>query len=253
MPDNIKVLLVDDNPMVLALLQRAVAPMASVVLANNGAEALQKAAEEPPDLIISDFHMPDIDGRKLLDTLRSKPATARIPVVLAAGRSDLAERLKPLRDVVEGFLEKPFFVGEAAAQIKRILDKIALEKMTRDAPDASVVRGSLGQMNVIDLLQSLELGRKTCGLSLTKEGEQCQLFFNEGQINHATYGALTGDDAVYKALTWMEPTGNFQIDFSAASSEQTTTRSTQGLLMEGLRLLDEANRDSSEQDNDSHA
>jgi len=42
-------------------------------------------------------------------------------------------------------------------------------------------------------------------------------------------------------LTWT--TGNFSIDFSGSSAEQTVTRSTQGLLMEGMRLLDEANRD----------
>jgi hypothetical protein len=40
--------------------------------------------------------------------------------------------------------------------------------------------------------------------------------------------------------------GNFQIDFEASSAETTTTRSTQGLLMEGLRMLDEANRDAEE-------
>jgi hypothetical protein len=46
---------------------------------------------------------------------------------------------------------------------------------------------------------------------------------------------------VYKVLTWTS--GNFKIDFAGSSSEHTTTRSTQGLLMEGLRLLDESSRD----------
>jgi hypothetical protein len=96
-------------------------------------------------------------------------------------------------------------------------------------------------MNVIDLLQSLELGRKTCSLTLTNGDDQCELFFSEGQINHGVYADLKGDDAVYKVLTWTG--GNFQIDFEGQSPEQTITRSTQGLLMEGLRRLDEANRD----------
>jgi hypothetical protein len=145
---------------------------------------------------------------------------------------------------VEDFVEKPFFLKEAVARVKRVLDKIALEKMAKDAPGETVLRGSLAQMNVIDLLQSLELGRKTCSLALTNAGERCELYFNEGQINHGVYGELRGDDAVYKVLTWT--TGNFQIDFEGQSSEQSITRSTQGLLMEGLRLLDEANRDTEE-------
>jgi hypothetical protein len=99
-------------------------------------------------------------------------------------------------------------------------------------------------MNVIDLLQSLELSRKTCRLVLTNADDRCELFFTEGQINHGVYAALSGDEAVYKVLTWQD--GNFQIDFTSSSTEQTITRSTQGLLMEGLRLLDEANRDASE-------
>ena len=57
-------------------------------------------------------------------------------------------------------------------------------------------------------------------------------------------GGVNGDQAVYKVLAWTE--GTFEIDFSRSSSEHTTTRSTQGLLMEGLRLIDEANRDAEE-------
>jgi hypothetical protein len=72
------------------------------------------------------------------------------------------------------------------------------------------------------------------------------LFFTDGQLRHAVYGNLRGDDAVYKVLAWTD--GNFQIDFTGRSTEQTTTRSTQGLLMEGLRLLDEARKDTEEED-----
>jgi hypothetical protein len=123
-----------------------------------------------------------------------------------------------------------------------VVDKIALEKMTR--PGDSVVRGNLQQMNTMDLFQSLELGHKTCRLTLTNDGERCDVFFGDGQITHATYGPVRGDDAVFKLLAWTQ--GTFEIDFSGSSSEQSTTRSTQGLLMEGLRLLDEANRDAEE-------
>ena len=49
-------------------------------------------------------------------------------------------------------------------------------------------------------------------------------------------GSLVGDAAVYKVLSWTG--GNFQIDFEGRSKERSTTLSTQGLLMEGLRLLD---------------
>jgi DNA-binding response OmpR family regulator len=188
--------------------------------------------------------MPGMDGRQLVEKLKDRAATARLPIILMATKADQNEKLKIVEDKVEDFLEKPFFVKEATARIKRIVDRIALEKMAKEAPGEGTLRGTLQQMNVIDLLQSLELSRKTCRLTLTTNDDRCELFFSEGQINHATYGDLSGDDAVYKVLTWQD--GNFQIDFTLSSTEQTITRSTQGLLMEGLRLLDEANRDASE-------
>jgi CheY-like chemotaxis protein len=244
MPANVKVLVVDDNPMVLGLLRRALAPLATVTTACDGADALLHAVQDPPDLVVTDYQMPTMDGRQLLEKLKARPETARTPVILAASKADLAERLRPLQGAVEDFLEKPFFIADATAQLKRVIDKIALEKMARAAPDETVFRGSLAQMNVIDLLQSLELGRKTCSLILTSDADRCEAFFTEGQITDAVYGPVRGDEAIYKVLTWTG--GNFMIDFEGRSSEQTTTRSTQGLLMEGLRLLDEANRDSEE-------
>jgi len=117
-----------------------------------------------------------------------------------------------------------------------------LEKLAKSAPSDGVLRGSLLQMNVIDLVQSLEMGRKSCALTLTNQDEKCEMYFVEGQVTHAAYGSQTGDAAVFKVLRWTD--GNFQVNFEGKTTQQTTTLNTQGLLMEGLRLLDESQRDS---------
>ncbi len=244
MPANIQIMLVDDNPMVLGMLRQALAPMGQLTVAEDGADAMLKAIEAPPDLIISDFAMAGMDGRQLLTKLKGRSQTARVSFILMASKGDIGEKLKPLQDQVEDLIEKPFFLKDTVSRIKRVIDKILLEKMAREAPSDGALRGSLAQINVIDLLQSLELGKKSCSLVLTNNGDRCEMFFADGQINHAVYDALKGDDAVYKVLAWTG--GNFQIDFNGKSSEQTCTRSTQGLLMEGLRLLDEANRNTEE-------
>src|SRR5579885_1001536 len=150
------------------------------------------------------------------------------------------------RRTVDDFVEKPFFLKEATRRIKRVIDKIALEKMTKAAPSDGVLRGSLAQMNVIDLMQSLEMGRKSCLLSLTRDDEKCGVYFKDGQVVHAVYGELKGDPAVFKVLRWTG--GNFQLDFEGKTTESSTQLNTQGLLMEGLRLLDESNRDAGERD-----
>jgi len=241
MQSNVKVLLVDDNPMVLAMLRDAIAPMARVSTAGDGADALLKAVEDTPDLLVSDFRMPGMDGRQLVEKLRSRSTTSGISVILLATKSDISEKLSIQDHTADDFVEKPFFLREATQRIKRMIDRIALEKMSKSSSSDGVVRGSLAQMNVIDLVQSLEMGRKSCLLTLTKDDDKCEMYFREGHVPHATYGSLSGDAAVFKVLKWAG--GSFQINFEGKTNQQTTTLNTQGLLMEGLRLLDEEKRD----------
>ena len=139
---------------------------------------------------------------------------------------------------MEDLLEKPFFLKDAVRRVKRVVDRIALEKLAK-APTAAdgVLRGSLAQMNVIDLVQSLEMGRKSCLLTMINGDDRCEIYFSQGQAKHAAYGATLGDEAVFKVLRWTE--GNFEIDFTKNTAQETTTLNTQGLLMGGLRLLDE--------------
>jgi len=242
MANQVKLLLVDDNPMVRGMLQQALTPLAEVAASGDAADALLKAVDDPPDLLVVDFRMPGMDGRQLIEKLKSRPATANFSAILMATKADIAERLSP-QDAADDYLEKPFFLKEATRRIKRTVDRIALEKLAKTAPsDDGVVRGNLSQMNVIDLMQSLEMGRKSCQLTLNNEGDRCEVFFAEGQVKHATYGSLVGDEAVFKVLRWSG--GNFELNFDGKTDKQTTQLNTQGLLMEGLRLLDEAQRDS---------
>src|SRR5580658_5752374 len=243
MANDVKLLLVEDNPMVLGMLQQALSPLAAVTAASESADALLKAVDDPPDLVVCDYRLPGMDGRQLIEKLKSRPKTANFSAVLMANKADIAERLSP-QDAADDYLEKPFFLREAVRRIKRMIDRIALEKMAKTAPSDGVVRGNLAQMNVIDLMQSLEMGRKSCQLSLSNEGDNCEVFFVEGQVKHATYGSLVGDEAVFKVLRWTG--GNFQLNFEGKTDKETTQLNTQGLLMEGLRLLDESQRDGGE-------
>ena len=93
MATNIKLLVVDDNPMVLGMLQQALAPLAKVTVASDSADALLKAVDDAPDLVVCDYRMPGMDGRQLVEKLKSRPATANFSSVLMANKADIAERL----------------------------------------------------------------------------------------------------------------------------------------------------------------
>ena len=68
--------------------------------------------------------------------------------------------------------------------------------------------------------------------------QSCELYFAAGQCKDARLGKLEGDPAVFEAIGWTD--GEFEIDFAASSDRTNTTRSTTGLLMEAMRLMDEA-------------
>jgi CheY-like chemotaxis protein len=238
---GLKILVVDDNPTILKLVMRSLDKCGELLTATDGADALMKAIELKPDLIISDYSMPVMDGRALFEKLRARKETQGIPFVFLASQQEIDEHLRMVVDGVEEYFVKPFFVRDLAEQAHRITTRLHQARMEKLGARGGMVAGRLSEMSLIDWMQSLEQGRKTCVLIVRNGTDECFLYFDEGQVTHATYGALTGDQAVFKVLTWTD--GDWELDFSKTTTEHTTTMPTQGLMMEGLRLLDEASRD----------
>lgn len=240
---TVKLLLAEDNPMVRDLVAKGLEPFCEVTLANDGADALLKVIDEPPDVILCDYKMPGLNGRQLFEKLRGREGTRHIPFLFMASRSDIEERLRPLIEGAEDFIAKPFLLKDLVRSAKKVVDRLLLEKLQKQASRPGVIQGRLEEMSMIDLMQSLEMGQKSCRLQVRKGGEKAELYFTGGQCRDAKLKDLSGDDAVFKIILWTE--GEFEIDFNAAnaSTATTTTRSTTGLLMEAMRLMDEANRD----------
>jgi response regulator RpfG family c-di-GMP phosphodiesterase len=238
---DVQVLIVDDNPMIRDLMCRGMESYCAVISSGDGADALLKSVDNPPDLIISDFRMPGLDGRQLFEKLRSRENTRNIPFVFVASRGDIEEKLRPaVGGGVEDFIPKPFFVADLVRQVKKIVDRLHLEKMQKHASRPGVIQGRLEEMSVTELMQSLEMGQKTCRLRLRRGGEQAEMYFNMGQCKHAQLGATEGDAVAYQVIGWLD--GEFEIEFGATSDRETTTLSTTGLLMEAMRLMDESNQ-----------
>lgn len=237
---SVHVLIVDDNPTIRDLMCRGMESHCAVVSATDGADALLKSVDNPPDLIVSDFRMPGLDGRQLYEKLRGRESTRNIPFVFVASRGDIEEKLRPAVGIgVEEFIPKPFFIADLVRQVKKIVDRLHLEKMQKRASRPGVIQGRLEEMSVTELMQSLEMGQKTCRLKLRRNGDEAELYFNGGQCKHAQSGGTEGDTVAYQVIGWLD--GEFEIEFGVTSDRESTTQSTTGLLMEAMRLMDEAN------------
>jgi CheY-like chemotaxis protein len=103
MQAGLKILIVDDNPTILKLICKTLEKAGELVTATDGADALMKAIEVRPDLIISDYSMPVMDGRALYEKLRARPETQNIPFVFVASQKEIDERLRSVVEGVEDF------------------------------------------------------------------------------------------------------------------------------------------------------
>ena len=118
------ILIADDEPHLLQIVAYTVRKTgAAVQLAVNGQECVELAILHTPDLIISDFQMPVLDGLQACIRLRDNPATARIPVLMLTARGHrLSKAELALTQIVE-LLPKPFSAGDLTAKIQTILNR----------------------------------------------------------------------------------------------------------------------------------
>jgi signal transduction histidine kinase len=113
-----RLLIADDNADMRCYLQRLLQPQWQVEVCTNGVEALAAVERHPPDMIVSDVMMPQLDGFGLLAALRASPATRDIPFMLLSARAGEEARLEGLRAGADEYLVKPFSGRELAARIE---------------------------------------------------------------------------------------------------------------------------------------
>ncbi len=95
-----------------------------VELASNGAEALEKAADAIPDLILMDVRMPRMTGYQACEALKENPDTRDIPVVFLSAKGQESEIQEGLEVGAMEYILKPFAPDELTAQVHRILQEI---------------------------------------------------------------------------------------------------------------------------------
>jgi len=123
------ILLADDNADMREYLRNLLSTFCEVRTTPNGNAALHSAREYPPDLILSDVMMPELDGFELLKQLREDERTADIPVILLSARAGEESRAEGLGAGADDYLSKPFSARELLARVKSQLN---MARMRRD-------------------------------------------------------------------------------------------------------------------------
>ena len=112
-----RLLLVDDSSDMREYLQRLLSPSYQVETASNGKQALQMALSSPPDIVLSDIMMPELDGVSLLNALRRNQSTSSVPVILLSARAGEESLSEGMEAGADDYLIKPFSANELRARI----------------------------------------------------------------------------------------------------------------------------------------
>jgi twitching motility two-component system response regulator PilH len=113
-----KILVVDDSAVDLKNLERIVSDAgASVITASSGEEALAKARQSQPQLVLMDVNMPGLDGYSTARQLAADPATKGIPVVFVTSKDQKADRVFAQMLGAKGFVTKPYTAADILATL----------------------------------------------------------------------------------------------------------------------------------------
>jgi two-component system, OmpR family, alkaline phosphatase synthesis response regulator PhoP len=119
MADTFRALIIDDDPDLLRLVQRTLEFTAGwdVTTAGSGAAGIELARRAPPDVILVDVMMPEMDGYEVCRRLKADPATGTVPIVLLTARRDL-NQARLAETGAAGVVLKPFQPDELASQVR---------------------------------------------------------------------------------------------------------------------------------------
>ncbi len=119
-----KILLVEDNPATMEVMQQELEVLGyDVAIAKDGAEAVEMAGSELPDLIIMDMLMPKMDGSEATSRIRKNPKTQAIPILAATAKALPEDRDKCLASGCDDYLAKPFSYRELHDAIEKLLKR----------------------------------------------------------------------------------------------------------------------------------
>ena len=139
------VLLVEDNVDLRHYIREHLVHHFKVIMAEDGREGLEKAAEHMPDLIVSDVMMPEMDGFQLCHHLKTDEKTSHIPVILLTALADQENKIEGLQVRADDYIIKPFDVRELMTRTNNLIElrkqlRARFSKVYLDPKDIAITR-----------------------------------------------------------------------------------------------------------------
>lgn len=117
-----RILIVEDDPDLLRMMQRMLTAVADVITASDGEHALKLLeASSPPDLLITDWMMPRKDGLSLVKEMKQRDQLKRVPIVILTAKTAPRDVIAGINSGARHYLTKPFKPDELISKVKKVL------------------------------------------------------------------------------------------------------------------------------------
>ena len=130
-----------------------------VTTAIHGKDALEKVQISPPDLVLSETRMPEMDGLELCKVLKSDERFRQIPFVFLTNQKAVESKVKGLEQGADDYLTKPIYIKEVVTRVRMILQKVEKDRIEKKETKNGFV-GNLSDMGVVDLVQTSRSGAR---------------------------------------------------------------------------------------------
>lgn len=172
------ILVVDDEPLNLAVMEAVLSNDHPLLFARNGAEAMAVAFRHRPSLILLDIEMPDMDGYAVCRQLKADPRTEAIPVIFISGLADTGDEERGFAAGGVDYIVKPISRSIVAARVRTHLSLVRASLLDRSHRDAIHMLGDAGHFNDTDTGVHIWRMAAYAGLIASAHGlnkEQCAL------------------------------------------------------------------------------
>jgi len=204
-------------------------------------KAMSLMTKYPPDLVLVSLDPDSAAAFTLLQEMQADEKLCRLPLAFLSQRPDRIVKLRALRLGVDDFMCKGDDMEELVARVQSILLRQALRSDESARPSRRGITGSLSDLNLADMIQTLAIGMKTACVTLTAGKRTGQIWIENGTPRHAEAADRKGEKAFYEMLRWSD--GEFVIEHGSRTKQKSLTQDAMYLLMEGLRLIDEDSRE----------